>query len=255
MILHAAEAGEGPPIALLHGLFGQARNLGVVARHLAPRYRVISLDLRNHGESPCAAGMAYPDLAMDVLETLQALGALPALLLGHSMGGKAAMAAALKSPAQVSGLIVGDIAPVAYAHANGRIAAALRAIELAPGLTRGAADRDLAGRIADPALRGFLLQNLVPGAHPAWRLGLDQIAAAMPDIEGFPDLPAEARYAGPALFIRGAESDYVPPALYPAIRARFPAARIVVLDRAGHWLHADQPSGFLAAIDDFLADP
>jgi esterase len=77
----------------------------------------------------------------------------------------------------------------------------------------------------------------------------------MPDIEGFPDLPAEARYAGPALFIRGAESDYVPPALYPAIRARFPAARIVVLDRAGHWLHADQPSGFLAAIDDFLADP
>ena len=120
MILHTIEAGQGPPVALLHGLFGSARNLGVVQRALAPRFRVLALDLRNHGASPHAAAMDYPAMAADVLETLDQRAALPAALVGHSMGGKAAMMAALTQPDQVSRLVVADIAPVAYEHHNAR---------------------------------------------------------------------------------------------------------------------------------------
>ena len=83
MILHAVERGTGPPLALLHGLFGQAGNFATVQRRLAAGRRVIALDLRNHGASPHAPTMAYPDMAEDVLETLRRLGALPCAVVGH----------------------------------------------------------------------------------------------------------------------------------------------------------------------------
>ncbi|MGE0226872.1 MAG: alpha/beta fold hydrolase, partial [Acetobacteraceae bacterium] len=115
MILHATEAGTGPPVVLLHGLFGMARNLGAVQRALAQRHRVLALDLRNHGASPHAPDMRYTTMARDVLETLEAHDALPAAVIGHSMGGKTAMQLALLWPDAVSRLCVADIAPVAYA--------------------------------------------------------------------------------------------------------------------------------------------
>ena len=252
MILHAIEAGDGPPVALLHGLFGSARNLGVVQRALAPRHRVLALDLRNHGGSPHAAAMDYPAMAADVLETLDARSALPAVLIGHSMGGKAAMMAALLQPEQVTRLVAADIAPVPYQHDNARIAAAMLGLKLAPGLTRAAADKALAKAVPDAGIRGFLLQNLVVGAHPSWRIGLREIARAMPAIEAW-EAPAGAIYRGPTLFIAGANSDYVRPEDRPAIRALLPTARFVTLKHAGHWLHADNPEGFIAVIEAFLA--
>jgi pimeloyl-ACP methyl ester carboxylesterase len=252
MILHALDVGSGPPVALLHGLFGRAQNLGAVARHLSARHRVISLDMRNHGASPHARGMAYETLAADVLETLGAMGALPAVLLGHSMGGKAAMVAAMTAPAAVSRLIVADIAPAAYAHDNRRVAAALLGLPLRPGLTRAEADRLLAPDVPDPAVRAFLLQNLLLGKAPAWRIGLAEIAAGIENIDGFPDLPGTPRYGGPALFLRGAESDYVTQEYFPIITDRFPDSYVVTLEKAGHWLHADQPQAFTGAVDVFL---
>ncbi len=252
MILRDYQTGAGKTIVLLHGLFGRAQNLGAVARHLAALYRVVSLDLRNHGASAHAVDMDYTTLAADVMETLAALNALPAVLLGHSMGGKVAMAAALGAPRHVSGLIVADIAPVAYHHANQHIAAALLNLPLTADLTRGAADAALKAAIPDAALRQFLLQNLVPGEKPVWRIGLNHIAQGIPNIEGFPDFPAGAVYAGPSLFVRGAQSAYVQPDHIAVIRVRFPVARIATLENAGHWLHADQPAAFLAAIEDFL---
>ena len=254
MILHALEHGDGPVVCLLHGLFGRAQNLGGVARGLAARHRVLSLDLRNHGASPHAPGMPYAAMAEDVLETLADRGALPADLLGHSMGGKVAMLLALRAPAQVSRLIVADIAPIRYAHHNARVAAALRGLALTPGLDRRQADTALAAEIPDPAIRGFLLQNLVPGALPRWRMGLDQIAAGLIDIEGWPGLPAESRYHGPTLFVAGAQSDYVRMEAEPAIRALFTNARVVRLAGAGHWLHADQPEAFGRLVEGFLSD-
>ena len=253
MILHTIEAGQGPPVALLHGLFGSARNLGVVQRALAPQSRVLALDLRNHGASPHAAAMDYPAMAADVLETLDQRAALPAALVGHSMGGKAAMVAALSRPDAVSRLVVADIAPVAYEHHNAEIAAALAGLALSPGLTRAAADAALVEAVPEAGLRAFLLQNLVPGAHPHWRIGLHEIAAAMRVIEGWEAPRAGAVYRGPTLFVAGARSDYVRHEDRPVIRALFPAARFVTLKNAGHWLHADNPSGFVGVIEAFLA--
>jgi esterase len=248
MILHAVELGQGPPVALLHGLFGRAQNLASVARGLAASFRVISLDLRNHGSSAHAAGMAYAAMADDVMATLAGLGALPVALVGHSMGGKTAMAAALAAPEQVRRLIVADIAPVAYAHHNAGVAAALQGLVLRAGLTRADAARALENAVPDASVRGFLLQNLMFGEAPHWRIGLDEIAAGIADIEGFPAVKAGTVYAGPALFLRGARSDYVSPAQHAAILTLFPAARIRSLADAGHWLHADQPAAFLAAV-------
>ena len=250
MILHATEVGEGRPLALLHGLFGAARNFGAVQRRLAQGHRVIAVDLRNHGASPHATGMHYPRMAEDVLETLAQRDALPAMLLGHSMGGKVAMLAALTHPNSISRLIVCDIAPVPYQHANATIAAAMQAMALPPGLTRAAADAALSAAVPDASVRGFLLQNLSTGPRPAWRIGLDEIAAAMPVIEGWDDVAAT--YPGPVLFIAGASSDYIRPEHRPHIRQLFPAARFVTLKAAGHWLHADNPDGFVAVVEAFL---
>lgn len=249
MILAASEAGEGPPVALLHGLFGQGRNLGAVARALAETHRVISLDLRNHGASPHAPGMEYGALAEDVRETLASRHALPCALLGHSMGGKTAMALALAHPAAVTRLLVADIAPLAYTdHGNADVAGALRAVPLTPGLTRARLADALADTVPDPAVRQFLAQNLVPGTPPVWRLGLAEIAEAIADLEGWPEVAGA--YAGPALFVRGGRSDYVPDSAWPAFRARFPAAALRTLPEAGHWVHMD--AAFIAVARGFF---
>jgi pimeloyl-ACP methyl ester carboxylesterase len=249
--LHVVETGQGPPVALMHGLFGRAQNLGHVARHLAATHRVLSIDLRNHGASPHAAGMEYATLAADVLHTLAARNALPAALLGHSMGGKTTMAAALSAPDCVTRLLVADIAPVRYAHNNKTVADALLSLDLTPGLTRAGADATLRRAIPDAGVRAFLLQNLVPGRAPAWRFGLSNIAAAMRDIEDFVPPPG-ATYPGRALFVLGANSGYVLPAHQPVIQALFPRAELVTLEDAGHWLHADQPERFADVAEKFF---
>jgi len=249
MILHAVTTGAGPDLVLLHGLFGSARNFGTVQRALAARFRVTALDLRNHGSSPRAADMDYGTMAGDVLETLEVATMLPAAILGHSMGGKAAMRVALERPEAVSALIVADIAPVAYAPHFRDYAAAMLAIQ--PGASRAEADAVLAGVVPDAVMRGFLLQNLRTDGDATWRIGLAEIAAALPDIEGW-EVPAGRMYAGPALFISGETSDYLRPTYRPAIRVLFPAARFITLRHAGHWLHADNPSGFVSVVQEFL---
>jgi esterase len=252
MILHAIEAGDGdPPLVLLHGLFGSARNFGTVQRALARHRRTIALDLRNHGASAHTGDMRYAAMAADVLETLDRLGALPATLLGHSMGGKAAMRAALMQPGAAARLIVADIAPVPYPPHLRAIAATMAALPLVPGMTRAQADAALAGAVPDPGMRAFLLQNLRLGAAPAWRIGLAEIIGAFSEIEAW-DAPADARYDNATLFIAGAASDYIRPEHRPVIRSLFPTARFVTLKHAGHWLHADNPDGFVAVVEAFL---
>ena len=251
MILHGIEAGEGAPVVLLHGLFGSASNFASLQRTLAATHRVVSLDLRNHGASPHAPGMAYDDMAGDVLDSMAARGIGAAAVLGHSMGGKAAMRLALMAPGRVSRLVVADIAPVPYRHNNRAVADAMLALPLTPDLTRRQADVLLAPAVPDPGVRGFLLQNLRTGPQPAWRIGLAEIAAALPNIEGW-DAP-HATYPGPVLVIRGERSDFVLPEHRPAIRALFPAARFIGLRDAGHWLHADAPAAFSQVVSGFLA--
>jgi len=250
VILHHVSRGEGAGLVLLHGLFGQSGNFGAVQRRLvAGGRRVVALDLRNHGASPQAPGMDYRTLAEDVHETLAALGVLPCAMLGHSMGGKTAMALALAHPGAVVRLCVADIAPVRYRPHLVTYAVAMRDLALRPGLTRAEADAALAPVVEEAGERAFLLSNLVLGEQPRWRIGLDHIIAGMDDIQDWP--VADGIYAGPTLFLAGARSGYVRAEHRPAITALFPAARFVTLKNAGHWLHADDPEGFLAVVEAF----
>ena len=251
MILSGTDQGEGPAIVLLHGLFGQSRNLGALARPLvADGWRVLSLDLRNHGGSPHADAMDYAVMADDVAETMDARGIATAAILGHSMGGKVAMRLALGWPDRVERLIVADIAPVPNPPNFGPLAAAMATLDPAT-MTRAEADLALSAEVSDPSLRAFLLQNARFGAGGGWRIGLSEIRAALSRIEGW-DAPFGARYTGPTVFIRGARSNYVRDDDIPAIRAAFPAAEIVTIPDAGHWLHAENPDAVAAAVLAFM---
>lgn len=256
-----AEAGR-PPLVVAHGLFGSGRNWGTLARRFAAHRPVATVDLRNHGASAWTSEMDYPAMAADLLAAIDALGGR-ATLLGHSMGGKAAMAAALTRPEAVAGLLVADIAPVAYAdHAHEHFIAAMRAVDLSRIARRSEVDPLLADAIPAAALRAFLLQNLVfeeaAGARRArWRLNLPVLAEAMPALVGWPEAYGPSgglRYDGPSFFFHGGASDYVTDAARPAISALFPAARIEALEGAGHWLHAEAPQAFGTRVVSWLAE-
>jgi len=252
MILNASQIGEGAPLILLHGLFGAAKNLGVVARGLAGQARVISLDLRNHGDSPHGTQMDYATMAADVAETCAALGIGQARIAGHSMGGKTAMALALTNPELVERLAVLDIAPVSYNHGYDEYVTAMRAIPLEAGLTRAQADAALAGVVETAPMRAFLLNNLVLGAAPRWRVALPEIGAAMPDLLAWHDPPGAMPYTGPTLFLTGVESDYVRPSADGAINRLFPHAVRKSVAGASHWLHADKPQQVIEDLKAFF---
>ena len=247
----------GRPLVIAHGLYGAGRNWGAIAKRLAQDgRRVICPDMRNHGASPWDGVHDYPAMAADLTGLIAAEAGGVADVLGHSMGGKAAMALALLHPGRVGRLIVADIAPVAYGHAGAQraIVAALGALDLAGVATRAEADRRLQPAIPDAGLRAFLLMSLEIGPQGArWRLNLEVLAARMDQITGWPDLPG--RFEGPTLFLTGALSAYVRPEHHGAIRALFPAAEFATLEGAGHWLHADRPAEFIAAVSGWLGRP
>ncbi|KPP92511.1 MAG: putative hydrolases or acyltransferases (alpha/beta hydrolase superfamily) [Rhodobacteraceae bacterium HLUCCA08] len=234
-----------PKLLIAHGLFGSGRNWGVIAKRLADRYHVLAPDLRNHGDSPWFDSHSYDDLAQD----LAALLDRPTDVVGHSMGGKAAMVLAVTYPDLVNRLIVADIAPVAYAHSQSHNIAAMRAVDLS-----GVARRSEAGDLlqVEEALKPFLLQSLDADGK-RWKLNLDVLDRDMDKIVGFPEL--DGQFDGPALFLSGADSDYLQPAHRDRIKALFPAAKFAKIPGAGHWLHAEKPREFEAALRAFLEAP
>lgn len=242
-----------PPLVIAHGLFGSARNWGVIARRLADRRDVIAVDMRNHGASPRADSQSYPDMAADLAQVITHIGA-PVDLLGHSMGGKAAMQLALTEAALLRRLILADIAPVAYTHDQSRNIEAMQSLDLPHITTRADADAQLAQHIEDPALRAFFLQSLDFKTTPAtWRLNLTVLKDQMDLIIGWPE--TQGQFDGPVLFLTGANSHYVQPEYRPKIQTLFPKARFAKLAGAGHWLHAEKPREFEETVRLFLNAP
>jgi len=239
-----------PALLVAHGLFGSARNWNVIAKRLSGGRRVVSVDMRNHGESPWHDSHGYDDLAADLAQVIEAEGA-PMDLLGHSMGGKAAMQLALTRPELIRRLVVADIAPTAYSHTQGHLIEAMRGLDLEGLTSRSEADKRLAAAIDEPGVRAFLLQSLdLKSDPPRWRLNLEVLEAEMQKTVGWPG--TEGEFSGPTLFLTGAESDYVTPEARPEIKALFPKARMAKIPGAGHWLHADKPREFEAAVKAFL---
>jgi esterase len=236
---------DAPPLIVAHGLFGSARNWGVLAKRLSGHRQVTAVDMRNHGESPWFEDHTYHDQASDLSLAIPSR----ADVLGHSMGGKAAMMLALSHPQKVRKLVVADIAPVGYGHSQMPMIEAMRAIDLSEVKTRGDADRQLQSHVEDPGVRAFLLQSL-DVKEQRWRLNLDALAAEMDDIIGFPQV--DSRFEGPVLFLSGGDSDYVRRDHRDQIRDLFPKAVFAKIPCAGHWLHADKPREFEASVDAFL---
>ena len=242
-------AADGPPVVILHGLLGSSSNWRSIARRLAERHTVYSLDLRNHGDSPHAESMSYAQMADDVRAFLDDRGIERAILIGHSMGGKTAMRLALTQPERVERLVVVDIAPTRSEHDHLPVLDVMAGLDVARIERRADAERLLEPHIADAGLRMFVLQNLVSGAQGLrWRVNLDAIIDAMPELLEFP-VDGETRpFTGDTLFVRGARSDYIRAQDEAAIEALFPNAEIVTVADAGHWVHAEQPARFLEAL-------
>ncbi|ORU91332.1 MAG: alpha/beta hydrolase [Cycloclasticus sp. symbiont of Poecilosclerida sp. N] len=254
MRLNFAQFGsDGPPLIILHGLFGSARNWRGVAKQLAERYTVYTLDLRNHGTSPHADKMDYVAMSADVLGFMQQQSLASAIVLGHSMGGKVAMELALSDTGKVSKLIVVDIAPVTYQHNFDDVLAGLYHVPLDTVSCRKDAEAYLAEKISDTGLRQFLLQNLAVNTAGGyqWRVNLASIEDEMPSIMGF-SLDGDRVYSGKTQFIRGGKSTYLASRYQSAIADMFPNMTFETVKKAGHWPHIESPREFMSVLNTFL---
>jgi esterase len=241
---------ENAPLIILHGFFASSRNWRQVAEKLAARFHVYVLDLRNHGASPHHPLMDYPSMADDLLQFMDAQGLTTASLLGHSMGGKAAMWFALNHPERMDKLIVADIAPVSYEHSFDNLIQALKALPLSEISNRKQAEQLLTPAIPELTYRQFLLQNLVlkDGAY-CWRIDLGIFYRMAPNIAAFPDVAQITPFTGKTLFLAGEDSGYVKA---DDVKTLFPNARLTVIAKAGHWLHVQQPGVFIEQVEQFL---
>jgi esterase len=251
--LHYRAFGSGPPLVILHGLFGCWHNWYPVARALADRFRVLAVDQRSHGDSVRAEPLDYEHLAGDVRGLLDGLGLAQATLLGHSMGGKAALRFADRFPERVDRLIIVDICHRAYPPVHRPAIEALCGLDLKTLTRIKEADGRLAPAIPDAAVRQFLLKNLARSpAGFRWKVNLEAVRRGYEGLCG--RLPLQG---GPvsALFVCGGRSDYVRDGDWPEVQRLLPRAQRVVIPGAGHWVHIDDEPGFLAAVCAFLEGP
>jgi pimeloyl-ACP methyl ester carboxylesterase len=255
MKLFYRELGAGSPLIILHGLFGMSDNWFTMAKRLAENFHVFLPDLRNHGHSPQSPDFNYKQISGDVQEFIRDHQLNHCRIIGHSMGGKAAMTLALAQPQLISGLVVIDMAPRAYQNPFfNELIKILQALDIAALKSRPQADDMLASAIEDAAARQFLLKNLARRQEGGyyWKFNLPSIAANIREIMGGIESPTQ--FTNPALFIAGGRSDYVAPHDLPRIRELFPAARLVTISKASHWVHADAPDALFDELYKFLVN-
>jgi pimeloyl-ACP methyl ester carboxylesterase len=254
--LHTTSLGEsGSRVVFCHGLFGQGKNFSAIGKALAADHRVLLVDMPDHGQSPWSERFDYLAAADQVAALLSADD--PVALVGHSMGGKISMVVALLHPDLVERLVVVDVAPVPYDHSAEfeRYIAGMRAIDLDRLRQRSEADASLRDAVADPTVRGFLLQSLRrEHDHWRWLLNLDLLGRDLDTITGWPEdrLEGTPPYDGPVLWMGGQQSRYVSPEYVDAMDRWFPRNRRVTVKGAGHWVHSEQPEVFVEVLRRFL---
>lgn len=243
---------RGEPLIILHGLFGSRENWHSISVRLSEHFRVFALDQRNHGESSRHSTMDYRNMAEDVHEFMVARHLEPAHVLGHSMGGKTAMQLALLHPEAVQSLTSVDMAPRAYSPRHRKALEGLLALDLASFQTRKQMEDALEPWVPELAVRRFLLKNVQrdPGGSFQWGIGLQEILQNYSRLSEA--LESDRPYSGPALFVRGAQSDYLVEDDLECIRRLFPKAQLATVPEAGHLLHVENPKIFLALLLEFL---
>jgi pimeloyl-ACP methyl ester carboxylesterase len=249
------------PVVILHGLFGTSDNWGTIGRELAeptvpgmPALDVVLVDLRDHGRSPHTDKTSYDLMAADVHALVVQLGLKDIVLVGHSMGGKAAMAFAQQWPELLRQLIVVDISPKEHDNNHDHIIEALRTADLSAGRTRREVEEHVSSIVKEPGVVQFLLKNLywVEEGKLAWRVNVDLLAR---EIDAILAAIGPKRVTVPTLFIRGGQSDYILREDIPAILEQFPKGRVETISYAGHWVHAQAPEEVTAFIREAAAKP
>ena len=253
MQLNYKTFGQGPPLIILHGLFGMLDNWQTMAKQLSDTFMVFIVDQRNHGRSPHIDHIDYPSMANDLKVFMEDNWIHEAHLLGHSMGGKTAMQFAMEYPEMLDKLVVVDIAPRAYEGGHQLIFDALHSVDLSSVQSRTEADQKLAVLVPDSGVRQFLLKNLSRDKENGgfrWKMNLSVITRDYPNI--IAGLDAVGEFEGETLFIKGGRSDYISAMDEPEIKLRFPQSDIQTVEGAGHWVHAEQPAALLQMLRQFL---
>ena len=234
---------KSPPVMIVHGLYGSGKNWGVIAKRLSDQFLVITVDLRNHGDSPWLDTHNYHVMADDLVEVINSLNIKPNII-GHSMGGKAAMVLALKRPNLVRNLIIADIAPVKYDHDQSQFIEAMQKVDLSKVEKRLDATLALSKFVEDKSLQNFFTQSLDIKAK-RWKLNLKVLRSEMSEILSFPKI--ESEFSGHSLFLKGENSDYIKSEHRKLIKSLFTKARFATFKEVGHWLHAEKPREFESA--------
>lgn len=255
MSLNHIVIGDGAQrVVFLHGLFGQGKNFSSIASSIGDIATSWLVDQPNHGRSPWTVDFNLDEQADLVAGWMRDAVGGPAAVVGHSLGGKVGMRLALRHPELISRLMVVDTSPThneATAH-FAELVSAMRNLDVTNITSRSEADRQLARFVPDPAVRGFLLQNLRRhSGHWSWNANLDLLGDNLHVVSGWPTL--DASWDGPTWWVVGGRSDYVKESDMPAMRKLFPRVVSVTLKRAGHWVHADEPQAFTEILRTFLA--
>ncbi|RLA49292.1 MAG: alpha/beta hydrolase [Gammaproteobacteria bacterium] len=250
--LHFTRSGTGPPVVLLHGLFGAGGNLGALVGALQDSFEVYSVDLPNHGRSGWLERADLPAMMQCLRHWMDEQQLSCASFVGHSLGGKVAMQLALQYSSRVAALIVADIAPVVYPPHHDAVFTALDAVVAGQCTSRQQATELMAVHIAEQGVIQFLLMSLQRGAGGiyCWRFNLEGIKAGYQAVRAAP--LAEHAYRGPVLFIKGGESNYILEEHREDILGLFPRAKVKTMPGCGHWLHAQQPRLFNSIVSRFL---
>ena len=244
-ILHSNILGEGQPIIILHGFLGMSDNWkSMGSKYAEEGFEAHLLDLRNHGKSFHSNDFNYDLLSEDVKQYMAHHHLGDAILLGHSMGGKTAMLFACRYPELTKKLLVADIAPKFYPPHHQDIINALNALDIKNLGSRNEADEQLSKYINDVGIRQFLLKNLYWEGKGVlgFRFNLEVLSNKMEEIGE--NIGSTDIYKGPTLFLRGDRSEYIIQDDLTDIKRHFPMATIETIEKAGHWLHAENPNQF-----------